>query len=241
MKYELPVLTVAEIENIGTEKKITQPGNDKTGPDILMHNRAVGFTCPPDCPFLDDGCYGQKGNCNYKNVKESKINATYASKSQIFEARMKAEVTLAKIKGRKAMRLHETGDFIDPYTGEIDYEYIEIMIRVASETQFPIWVYTHVDLGKELMGRMEAAGIKVFRSLHENIPDGPHGYNRAGEFERVAMVLETHIKSWDKSRKSTEVGGKSYLVCPHQIGEVKDCGTCGMCFKGIKRVAFLKH
>lgn len=239
--YDLPVLTADQIETIGCDKRIIQDGNDKTGPKTIIHNRAVGYTCNKTCPFLDGGCYGQKGNCVYENVKQSKINSTYASKSAIFEARMEAELNLAKIKGKVAFRMHETGDFIDPYTGKIDYEYIRIMVRVISKVKIPTWVYTHIDLPKRIIARMEKVGIKVFRSLHENLSTGPHGINKIDSHNRCAVVSETNIKSWDKKKKVVKISGKAFKVCPHQLGDVKDCGTCGLCFKGIKNVYFLKH
>jgi hypothetical protein len=154
---------------------------------------------------------------------------------------MEAELKLAKIKGRKAFRMHETGDFLDPYTGKIDYEYIRIMVRVISRVKILTWVYTHLDLPKRIIDRMEKAGIKVFRSLHENISTGPHGINNVDSNNRCAVVSDTTIQSWNKKKKVVKISGKSFKVCPHQIGDVKSCGDCGLCFKGIKNVYFLKH
>ena len=207
-------------------------GNEKLGKQVVVFNRPVGTTCPPNCPLLEHGCYAEFTEHRFTQARlvgENNLNAT----SQELLAML--EFAVSK---NKAVRVHERGDFL--LDGKIDRKYLRAWQRaIKSVKKLPhIWAFTHVYL-KSLANLKD---VNVYASVHN---EGDVKKAKQKGFTLFAYLLPDRKKKGG-SRDfpkfvNLPVIGKT-LVCPEQrLGRKRiTCDACRWCVEGKGNVAFLK-
>ena len=91
-------------------------GNDKLGKGCFVVSRPVGDTCPPDCDYLNNGCYAEATENQYKNARVAGFANVITEKNKI-----RSMIIEAKRKN-KSIRWQERGDWF--LNGELDLEYV---------------------------------------------------------------------------------------------------------------------
>jgi len=217
--------------------KVSDKGNQKVGQQILTINRPVGDTCPPDCFFLNNGCYADRTEHRWKHTREFSFNNLQITKVDIIALVWKA------ISTKTAIRIHERGDFF--LNNKLDKKYIQAWqdgLSMFKKSELcDIWVYTHVfdpDIAS-----LRRYGIKVYASIH-SVED----YKKARKagfklFAWVSDLIKSKFKpNTDKPRFiDLPIIGRT-LVCPEQrLGHHHTtCSKCKWCVKGKGNVAFMK-
>ena len=147
--------------------------NRKTG--TAGTYRPVGPSCPPTCPYLGQGCYGQGGHCNRAQRR--------ASTDPLLSALAAVAASLAT--HGAPIRLHVTGDFWLRAESRVHVEYIDALcigleaLRSydGNRPQIVAWTYTACDLAPERLADLQFAGVSVRRLGVQAVvhPDAPAG------------------------------------------------------------------
>ena len=229
-------------------------GNDKLGKGCVVVSRPVGDTCPPDCDYLNNGCYAEATENQYKNARTAGFANVITEKNKI-----RAMILEAKRK-EKSIRWHERGDWF--LNGELDTEYVANVTWacesiLADGNSLPdMWFYTHiydarlVALEKYMAvyasihdandkAEAEAAGFKLFAwcdSDEKIAPKRPRSKKKADAW-RAALP------------KLVVLDSVKYVVCPEirrgraviTCTGTKDSISCDMCVRGLANVLFPAH
>jgi hypothetical protein len=210
-------------------------GNEKLGKTVVV-SRPVGLSCPPDCFFLNNGCYAQATEKRFQNARIAAMHNMKVLKSDIVDI-----IELAK-KKLLAIRAHERGDFGVMRDGKffLDKNYVlawERALKSFDELP-PIWAYTHIYEAR--LAKMK--GIKMYASVHTK--DDIRKAKKAG-FKSFAFCSEIKKKPGGSKEQDAWIDvpllGRTF-VCPEQRMGRKQvtCKTCQWCHKG-KNVVFLNH
>lgn len=229
-------------------------GNDKLGKGCVVVSRPVGDTCPPDCDYLNNGCYAEATENQYKNARTAGFANVITEKNKI-----RAMILEAKRK-EKSIRWHERGDWF--LNGELDTDYVANVTWacesiLADGNSLPdMWFYTHiydarlVALEKYMAvyasihdandkAEAEAAGFKLFAwcdSDEKIAPKRPRSKKKADAW-RAALP------------KLVVLDSVKYVVCPEirrgraviTCTGTKDSISCDMCVRGLANVLFPAH
>ena len=229
-------------------------GNDKLGKGCVVVSRPVGDTCPPDCDYLNNGCYAEATENQYKNARTAGFANVITEKNKI-----RAMILEAKRK-EKSIRWHERGDWF--LNGELDTDYVANVTWacesiLADGNSLPdMWFYTHiydsrlVALEKYMAvyasihdandkTEAEAAGFKLFAwcdSDEKIAPKRPRSKKKADAW-RAALP------------KLVVLDSVKYVVCPEirrgrsviTCTGTKDSISCDMCVRGLANVLFPAH
>jgi len=169
----------------------------------------IGLTCPPACPYMDNGCYAQQGNCA---LHEARANA-------LAEARINA-AGVAMVAGAlelKRARLHVTGDGALP-DGRPDIAYWDGLARVARWVRVRYggggaWTYTHIDraLFAPLHGWLDEAGVFV----------------RFSDSWEWGGAIALPFEMFRDFKRET---GTRAAKCPAQLRDT-NCAECKLCWE----------
>jgi hypothetical protein len=97
-------------------------GNHKIPKDIAVFSLPRIKTCPGATPLCKEVCYSLKAERMYKNVLPYREKQLEATKQPEWETEVVAE--LSRMRGLRAVRIHESGDFYSQ-------EYLDKWVRVA--------------------------------------------------------------------------------------------------------------
>ena len=213
---------------------ITTDGNEKIGKKVVIVNRPVELTCPPDCALLGNGCYAEKTENRFQQARRFAMANLALTVAQIQET-----IRLA-VNMKKDIRIHERGDFL--LKGKLDRKYLAAWRKAitASVVKPYIWVYTHVY--QKSISNLQQEGVAVYASVHSE-KDVKKAKQKG--FTLFAWAIDTPKKkggSQDFPAKiELPVIGKT-LVCPEQrLGRKKiTCDKCRWCIEGKGNVVFLR-
>ena len=229
-------------------------GNDKLGKGCLVVSRPVGDTCPSSCVYLNNGCYAEATENQYKNARVAGFANVVTEKNKI-----RAMILEAKRKG-KSIRWHERGDWF--LNGELDTNYVANVtwacesILADGDSLPNMWFYTHIYDSRLVSLEKYMA---VYASVHNG--DDKDAAVKAG-FKLFAWCdSDTKIApkrpknkvkadAWRKALpKLVILDDTKYVVCPEirrgrsviTCTGTKDSISCDMCVRGLANVLFPAH
>lgn len=232
----------------------TAEGNDKLGKGCLVVSRPVGDTCPSSCAFLNNGCYAEATENQYKNAREAAFSNVITEVARI------RSMIIDAIKRNKSIRWHERGDWF--LNGKLDETYINnVEVACASVirsgyTLPNMWFYTHIYT--ERLVKLEKY-MAVYASVHN---DDDYNAAKAAGFKLFAWC-DSDMKfapkrprgkakkaAWQASLpKLVVINNETYITCPEirkgrdfvTCTGTKDSNACNMCVRGKKNVLFPCH
>jgi len=181
-------------------------GNSKT--KLPGFYRKVGETCPPDCPYLGNGCYSEGGRTALSQVRASNdVESTVAS----FIA---CAVLSSKLCKGWPARMFVSGDLCR--NGKVDRELVRglkeaaVVLRRHLGQEIVGYGYTHTH-DPELLKEFAAVGIILLQS---------------DEVGAGCAIVHPH-KEMDTLPQAE---GFRYVKCPSQTSDHKvKCATCPIC------------
>lgn len=233
-------------------------GNAKLGTGCLAVSRPVGETCPNSCEFLGNGCYAEKTEKLYPNVRKASSTNLITEQNRI-----RSMLILAKSQG-KSVRWHVSGDFF--LNGKLDLQYIKNIkgaIESLKENDRPkMWFYTHIYSKK--ISALDKLGIVCYASV--NSKKQLAAAKRAGfrlfawsdKVQEISKRTQNGKPHTHLSAKQ-EIEGEKFIVCPEQrlgrdkftctghtsinkkTGEVVKSHACQICVNGTANILFLVH
>ena len=232
----------------------TADGNDKLGKGCIVVSRPVGDTCPSDCDYLNNGCYAEQTEKQYKNARTAGFANVITEKHKI-----RAMILDAK-KREKSIRWHERGDWF--LNGELDTDYVDNVtwacesILASGDSLPDMWFYTHiydsrlVSLEKYMavyasvhddndMNEAKSKGFKLFAWCDSDTkiaPKRPRGKAKAAAW-RAALP------------KLVVLEGEKFITCPEirrgrgvvTCTKTKNSVHCDLCPRGLANVLFPAH
>ena len=232
----------------------TADGNDKLGKNCIVVSRPVGDTCPPDCDYLDEECYAQHTEKQYKNARVAGFANIITEKNKIRSMMIDAD------ERNKSIRWHERGDWF--LNGELDTDYVSNVTWacesiIAAGLRLPkMWFYTHIydprlaALSKYMsvyasvhddndMNIAKAAGFTLFAwcdSDKKIAPKRPKSKAKADawrkELPKFVILNNERFVTCPEIRK-----GRAFVTCSGN----KDSQACDMCINGRANVLFPAH
>lgn len=198
-------------------------GNSKTGP-IPVTYRPMS-TCPAECPFLGNGCYG--------------TGRIFALANK-YAATMRAVDMLAKLAHRdpnaRFLRDRVVGDILDG-SGAIDHEYVETVAAVAIAAGLIPFGYSHV------WRRFTAADVRriartgyVMNASCETRED----VRRAINLGMPAVIASDILEDGETFERPDGVTLR-VVTCPAQTRDDTTCATCGLCARAERRSVVRFH
>ena len=174
-------------------------------------------SCPGATSWCSKACYAAKVERIYKNAAtayESNFNLT---KEPDFVKKMNIEIAKLTRKGVNVMRLHVSGDF---YSVRYIYDWVKIAKANPTMTFFG---YTHSWSVLNLLPH-----IGIFRALPNvvlfaSVDESTTG--RPPKNWRVAYAGNKQLNMYPKM-----------IDCLEQVGKIKDCAACKICFNPISTV-----
>ena len=229
-------------------------GNEKLGKGCVVVSRPVGDTCPPDCDYLDNGCYAENSEKIYPGVRPAAMQNLVTEKNRI------RAMILDANRREKSIRWHERGDWF--LNGELDLDYLSNVtwacesILAEGKTLPDMWFYTHI-YDSRLVSLEKY--MNVYASVHD---DNDMNEAAAQGFKLFAWCDsdEKIAKKRPKRKAAAEVWRKSlpklvvlndvkFITCP-EIRRGRGVVTCtptegsvdcNLCVKGLANVLFPSH
>jgi len=229
-------------------------GNDKLGKGCLVVSRPVGDTCPPDCDFLDNGCYAEQTEKMYPNVRPAGMMNLITEKNRI------RSMILDAIRQGKSIRWHERGDWFKD--GQLDIEYVANVTWacesiLADGNSLPnMWFYTHIYDSRLVEFEKYMA---VYASIHdandkaEAVAAGFKLFAWCDSDQKIAPKRpkrKAAAEVWRKSLpKLVILDGEKYITCPEirrgrgvvTCTPTKGSVSCDLCVRGLANVLFPCH
>lgn len=199
---------------------VARSRNTKTG-NIPVTYRDMEETCPRECPFFNNGCYGD-GRIKSRARKHAKQVTQESALS-----------TLSKRdKSARLLRDRVVGDILTD--GKIDMDYVLGIAAVARQSSLIAFGYTHAwrRLTKRMIKSITASGY-VMNASCETVDD-------------VASALAAGLPAVitnDDIDDGTMIDGKRVITCPAQTRDDVTCASCGLCAKPDRKavIRFLVH
>lgn len=211
---------MSKIKFHGTEiNELLVNGNAKIGKNVYHFSTLPtcenGGTCFCTCA----GCYGTKGNYNFKSVRNAlKVRTDVARQDlDFFKSEIVREIVKHKV---KFVRIHATGDFFSR-------EYVEawqIIAMTCPNTVF--WTYTK-SFGHGFDDALNALNALPNVNIVKSIVDGC-GFN----FGHCDYILDTYYKLLSE--------GQRPYICPCGTDDSVHCNECHKCAER-EYVLFLEH
>ncbi len=203
--------------------------NKKLGKGVWASTLPVRQTCPRSCPFLDNGCYGQRGPGGH--VARLERNAARQGLTALDIAR--EEARLIRRAARKApatalLRLHVSGDSSTTESAEIVGEACEAWKARA-------WGYTHC---WAWVPRAAWRAVSMLASIET--PDQAKSALARG------YAVSMTVSAFPNGKRPWVEGGVTWIPCPAQMRRTT-CAECRLCLddEGLIRrrqgIAFREH
>jgi hypothetical protein len=232
-------------------------GNAKLGANVVTLSRPVGDTCPSSCTFLGNGCYAERIEKMYPNVRASSQGNLVLERNRLRSQLVYAHATAAPV------RLMVTGDFMRG--GKLDREFIADL-RWACESitskggELPaIWCYSHCHVAEVAaladLGIAVYASVSSMRELRKARKAGFKLFawaDRSGEFVRAyprgGASYARRVSEWQAEAPAMVViSGERFVLCPNQRKQGVTCAgspdskACRLCVHGRANVLFAEH
>jgi len=190
--------------------------NSKTGHCSTTHTS--GESCPPDCPYIEKGCYKEYGRLRMGATNETKDSGLTPIQIARNEAR-----GIDCLTGMRPLRLHVGGECRTNGSAKI---VSRASARYRKRFDQPVWTYTH-------------SWLKVARSSWGNV-------SVLASCETADQVREAKDRGYatalvvESFRNCTFP--KEMIPCPEQTKGIQ-CVNCRLCFKDRKdlTVVFEAH
>lgn len=215
-KYQVNNITVPEMLINGNEKIGKGVYHFSTYPTTKTYfsekwNITIQGTCPCDCV----GCYGTKGNYNFKSTKDALAIRTYIARTNL-DYLVDNIISEIKKHNIKYVRIHATGDFFST-------DYVKAWIKIATEcSDCYFWTYTKASF-PELETLNNLDNVNIVSSI---IPG--KGFN----FGHCNYILDTY--------NELKTAGEDPYICKCGIDKNQHCNNCTACSTH-KYVLFLEH
>ena len=200
--------------------------NRKTGPiPVSTSNRR---SCPPTCPFLGAGCYGDGGPLAiHWNRLTDRIKGMSA---------VDFLLSIAKLPAGQLWRHNQAGDLLH-FNGAIIPEFVHALVAANRGRRGFTFSHHLLNIGENLnlLRFANANGFKINASCEtESQADSAIAQGLPAV---VVVDSEETRKGW-----KTE-GGNKVVVCPAQTQNDMSCDRCKLCQKRPPNliVAFLAH
>lgn len=194
-------------------RAVTTSGNKKLG--NASTTLASQASCPTTCPFLNAGCYAERGPLGFFQLMPMNLHAAKVGASALDVARAEAKAIdeMATVVDRP-LRLHTVGDCSSDEAAQIVSEAAE---RYMERGGGPVWTYTHAwrDVRRESWG-----AVSVLASC-ETPMDVELARSRG---YATAIVVESF-----EQERLYDHDGTDILPCPNLTRGVK-CSECRLCF-----------
>jgi hypothetical protein len=195
--------------------------NSKTGP-IPVTYRDMDATCPRDCPFFANGCYG-----------DGRIKALARKFSSTVTLDHANSVLSRRLKSARYLRDRVVGDLVDA-SGKFDMGYVLAIAKLSAKHGLKVFGYTHAwrKLTKAQVKRKSASGY-VMNASCETVAD----VRQAISLGMPVVITNDNVPERDN------VAGYRVITCPAQVRDNVTCASCGLCAKPDRKVIirFLTH
>lgn len=180
--------------------------------DVIIDGKSYSLkgSCPCNCP----GCYAQRGNYNFKDVKAANARKTYLVYNHL-DFVIRAIIAQIEADNIRLCRIHAAGDFCN-----MDYinAWREI-VKACSDCVF--WTYTKNQAAENAFNDLD--NINIVKSIIPGI-----GFN----FGKCGYIL--------KAYKALKDAGKSVYICRCGVDKNQHCTNCKGCSKN-EFVLFIEH
>lgn len=188
-----------------------QSANAKTGK--IPVSTTSNNTCPPSCPYKNNGCYSECGPLSFfwRRLSEGKVKSALA-----FEAFIAAIRALAD---GQIWRHNQAGDL--PGKGDhIDADKLEQLAEASAHTKG--WSYTHKPLTEANVAAIKRAAELGFTvNASANRPDEVDGIMDQG------LPTVTVLPSDFQGKVMRTGKGRQIVRCPATYRDDVTCATCG--------------
>lgn len=195
--------------------------NSKTGP-IPVTYRDMDATCPRDCPFFANGCYG-----------DGRIKALARKFSSTVTLDHANSVLSRRLKSARYLRDRVVGDLVDA-SGKFDMGYVLAIAKLSAKHGLKVFGYTHAwrKLTKAQVKRISASGY-VMNASCETVAD----VRQAISLGMPAVITNGKIL------EGAMIDDMRVITCPAQSRDNVTCATCGLCAKTDRKVIvrFMPH
>ena len=229
-------------------------GNEKLGKGCVVVSRPVGDTCPPDCDYLDNGCYAENSEKIYPGVRPAAMQNLVTEKNRIRSMILDAD------RREKSIRWHERGDWF--LNGELDLDYLDNVtwacesILAEGKTLPDMWFYTHI-YDSRLVSLEKY--MNVYASVHDDndmneaATQGFKLFAWCDSDEKIATKRprsKAKADAWRKTLpKLVVLNGAKFVTCPEirrgrgvvTCTPTKGSVSCELCVKGLGNVLFPSH
>lgn len=192
-------------------KLVLNSGNTKLSSDESVAATYVSqASCSKQCPFLENGCYGENGNMG---IHTRRLNQSKATKVQL--AKLESDMIMGAahtVAQDTPIRLHVVGDS-DTITGT------SMISMAALWWPGPVWTYTH---SWRTVARRWWRKVSVLASC-ETLADARKAMKSG---YAVALVVDRHTSD----RAYVTEDGIKLVPCPNQTRGVT-CKQCKLCWK----------
>ena len=190
---------------------VEKSGNKKLGD--ASATSAAQVSCPPDCPFFEDGCYAENGPQGWTTARLNK--AAEAMEASAMDAAHAEAEAIRSLSGKRDLRLHVVGDC---RTAEAARTVAAAAEEHKAKHGKAAWTYTHAsaDVPREAWG-----SVSVLASC-ESPADIPAARQRG---YATALVVAKFA-----SDKAYTLAGERVIPCPEMTGRASGCTDCRLCF-----------
>jgi hypothetical protein len=202
-----------------TKNRSTNPKlvGERRDIDFFATYRAVGPTCPPDCPLLGNGCYAQNGKVSWqaKDRYSEDDGAVFLRE-------------LGRLPQGAIVRLHVSGDVM--LDGELDTAYLQALIDgAAARPDLLFFGYTHAWRHIDRERWVFPPNLVINASCDSE--DDAHTARAWGWDVTTVVPSDT---AWRRSGDT--------VICPNQTVGLS-CYECKLCMQPDRKlsVAFKAH
>lgn len=204
-----------------------QSSNSKLGLGVATSTTS-GESCPPSCPFMNNGCYASGGPIaiHWRKI----TNGTRGGNWKDFLNK------ISNLPRNWFFRHNQAGDL--PGEGEkVDLKKLKELVSVIKSRSLVAWTYTHK--------KLTAARIKHYKQFAKKgfvINASADNLKEADNFKEKGMPTVVVLPSDSPETVYTPKGNK-VIVCPNQSRDNVTCRDCQLCMKADRKViiGFLAH
>lgn len=185
--------------------------NRKTGP--IPVTMATRDTCPPSCPFKNNGCYAERGpvSWQWRKLEQGKNARTLPELCALIRT----------IPGGSLWRHDVAGDL--PGTGEtIDEDALRAIVRANRGRRG--FTYTHKATTPGNVDAIKQATARGF-TINASADTTEQADTFAAQGLPVAVVIPATA-----AKVSHTPAGRKIVTCPAESSKRVTCSTCGLCY-----------
>lgn len=205
-------------------------GNKKVG-DILV-TTSDRKTCPPACPFKNNGCYADFGPLG---MIWDKLTKAEPSATVIEHGRGKIKLhthkalctTIAELPEGSLWRHNQAGDLAGSGNG-INNTKLKSLTK-ANEGRKG-FTYSHKPvLGETIQAANNRLAIRDANAGGFTVNISGNNLDHADKLADLAIGPVVSVVPIDQMENTTTPAGRKVVICPVVTGKTASCKTCGLC------------